>query len=417
MAQNPPSSAPGLNATQLEELLGQLRTHLPAALFEQVEGLLRVLAWILQVLAEKKTSLHRLTQVLFRSQNEKAQKLFPKAPSDEKTNPATSQKPKRKGHGRRKSTDYSGARRVCVSHATLRPGQLCPRCQKGKLYLLKIPARLISILARPIFDATIWELERLRCALCGTVITAPAPEGAGSAKYDPSVGMMLAILRYGAGLPMYRIAKWQACFGVPLPASTQWELMDQASECPELIYEKLIDLGAQGSLVHNDDTSMRVQSLRQEIAAEEKVKGQRTGIFTTNILCQNGSVQIALFFTGRKHAGENLDRLLKHRADSLDKPLQMCDALARNRPQESPTDECNCLLHGRRNFVDQIGNFPEECRKVIESISDYGSRPGCGHARRPGRHHERSQTHPGRTPRVDQRFSGAPGCDPATWTE
>jgi hypothetical protein len=38
----------------------------------------------------------------------------------------------------------------------------------------------------------------------------------------------------------------------------------------------------------------------------------------------------ALFFTGQKHAGENLDQLLKGRAAELSPPLQMCDALARN---------------------------------------------------------------------------------------
>jgi transposase len=365
MAQSPPPPMPSLNAGQREELQAQLRAHLPEGIYQTVEGLLRVLFWILQVLADKKTSLPRLHEVLFRSQNEKARKLFP--PELPAATAPSAKKTKRKGHGRRKVSDYPGAKRVAVPHATLQAGQLCPQCRKGKLYLLKIPARLISILARPIFDATIHELERLRCALCGVLFTAQAPPSAAQGKYDSSTGTMLAILRYGAGLPMYRIEKWQACFGVPLPASTQWELLDQASALPELIYERLIELGAQGALVHNDDTSMRVQSLRRQIDTQEK--GERTGIFTSSILCQSGAHAIALFFTGRQHAGENLDRLLKHRADTLDQPLQMCDALTRNRPKASATQECNCLLHGRRHFVEQIGNFPQECRQVVESIA------------------------------------------------
>jgi transposase len=234
---------------------------------------------------------------------------------------------------------------------------------------LKAPARCLFIVARPIFDAVIHELERLRCALCGKLFTAPAPAAA-QAKYDPSVGTMLALLRYGAGLPMYRIAKWQACFGIPLPASTQWELIDQAAAAPERIYETLLDLGAQATLIHNDDTSMRVQSLRQEIAAAAaEAPSERTGIFTSSLVCQVDAHRIALFFTGREHAGENLDQLLKHRAQTLDKPLQMCDALARNLPKQNSTLECFCLLHGRRNFVEQIGNFPAECQTVIQSLS------------------------------------------------
>jgi len=39
-----------------------------------------------------------------------------------------------------------------------------------------------------------------------------------------------------------------------LPASTQWELIEAASETPQVIYEVLIGLAAQGRLLHNDDT-------------------------------------------------------------------------------------------------------------------------------------------------------------------
>ena len=357
-----------VSSAQVEELLVTLRAHLPPETYCLLESLLRTLLWIMAVLEQKKATLGRLRDALFGSKSEKTEKLFPEKAGSEDPNPAAPPKAKRKGHGRRGTEAYPGAKRIKVPHPKCRPGSLCPECLKGKLYLLKKPARLVCIIAQPIFAATLYELERLRCALCGKVFTAPAPAEAGPAKYDPSVGTMLAIQRYGAGLPMYRIAKWQEYFGVPLPASTQWGLINAAAVVPEVIYEKLIDLGAQGALIHNDDTFMRIQSLRQEIAAEED--GGRTGIFTTNLLCQTGSYQIALFFTGRKHAGENLDELLKRRAAELHQPLQMCDALSRNQPKASLTDLCHCLLHGRRNFVDQIENFPEECRKVIESLRE-----------------------------------------------
>jgi hypothetical protein len=178
---------------------------------------------------------------------------------------------------------------------------------------------------------------------------------------------MLVIMRYGAGLPMYRMDKWQTYFGVPLPASTQWELILESSQIAHLIYEALILAAAQGQLVHNDDTPMRVQSLRQEIARQGQ-SAERTGIFTTAIVARLGSIQIALFFTGHQHAGENLGRVLQLRSSELEKPLQMCDGLSHNEPKEAETDLCNCLGHARRNFVDQIENFPEECRRVIESL-------------------------------------------------
>jgi transposase len=148
-----------------------------------------------------------------------------------------------------------------VPHATFQVGQLCPQCLQAKLYLLKTPARLVRIVAQPLFPATVYELECLRCALCGAVFTAPAPPEAGTSKFDPSVGTMLAIMRYGTGQPRYRMDKWQTHFGVPLPASTRWELIEAASATPALVYDALIGIGAQGRLLHHDDTTMRVHGL------------------------------------------------------------------------------------------------------------------------------------------------------------
>jgi hypothetical protein len=114
---------------------------------------------------------------------------------------------------------------------------------------------------------------------------------------------------------------------------------------------------------------MRIQSVRQEIAAAASPP-ERTGIFTTSIISKVGPRRIALFFTGQKHAGENLNQLLQRRAASLEQPLQMCDALSRNEPKEFHTLLCHCLLHGRRQFVEVVENFPEECGKVIASLRE-----------------------------------------------
>ena len=76
---------------------------------------------------------------------------------------------------RNAAEDYPGAKRIWVAHPLLKIGCLCPKCLKGKLYPLKEPARLVRIMAQPIFSVVIYELERLRCALCGAVFTAPAP--------------------------------------------------------------------------------------------------------------------------------------------------------------------------------------------------------------------------------------------------
>ena len=114
-------------------------------------------------------------------------------------------------------------------------------------------------------------------------------------------------------------------------------------------------------------------ALQKEIALCED-EDQRRGVFTTNVLAQAGEHQVALFFTGQKHAGENLDRVLQQRAADLPKALQMCDGLARNHPKQVELTLCNCLLHGRRGFVDVIDRFPQEGRKVIESLGEIGGK-------------------------------------------
>ena len=120
-------------------------------------------------------------------------------------------------------------------------------------------------------------------------------------------------------------------------------------------------------MLHNDDTSMRVLRLAREPSDD------RTGVFTSGIVSTQQGQKIALYFTGRQHAGENLRDVLQHRVAELGAPIQMCDALSRNTPKLSDGAEillANCLAHGRRQFVEVAANFPEQCRYVLETLGD-----------------------------------------------
>jgi hypothetical protein len=153
--------------------------------------------------------------------------------------------------------------------------------------------------------------------------------------------------------------------GIPLPSTTLWEVVEEAADLVKPVREELIRQAAQGELMHNDDTSMRVLQLARPPDDE------RTGVFTSGIVSLGEGRRIALFFTGRQHAGENLGQLLQQRAGSLAAPMQMCDALSRNEPKLSKGVEillANCLAHGRRQFVDLVGSFPQECRYVLETL-------------------------------------------------
>lgn len=340
--------------------LESLRDRLPTAEFERIGRIFELLGGLLELLEMKTLSIARLRQLCFGATTESARNVCGKAPKEPKITQA-------KGHGRNSHRCYTGARRVRVKHPTLRAGQRCPGCTKGKVRPQKEPAVAISVTAQPPVGAVVHELEQLRCDTCGQVFTAPTPPEAGVEKYDASVGVMVGLMRYGSGMPFYRLERLQKSLGVPLPSSVQWEQVDRVARMLEPVFEHLMKEAAQAPVLFSDDTGMRVRSLRKEIQAEEEAK--RTGIFTSGIVGKLEDHCVSLFFTGRNHAGENLSKVLVHRQSQRSAPLHMCDGLASNDPKGHPTVEVQCNVHARRNFVELESSFPEECRKVVESFS------------------------------------------------
>jgi transposase len=247
------------------------------------------------------------------------------------------------------------------------------------VYRQQDPKVLVRFIGQAPLGVTVYALERLRCHLCGDVFTAPAPAGVGDAKYDATSGAMIALLKYGSGVPFYRLAQLQANVGLPLPASTQWEIVADVATHLHPAFDELIRHAANGEVVHNDDTTMTVLSLlptpRKDATGPDPLEGtavgpDRTGVFTSGIVATGDDHRIALFFTGRRHAGENLAAVLAQRASDLGPPIQMCDALSRNLPKAFEVVLANCLSHARRHIVDVTPNFPTECRYVLETLRD-----------------------------------------------
>jgi len=265
-----------------------------------------------------KTALHALAGLAAPARNtEKTNAVMGESGNaPETTNKDDQQQPSKPGHGRNGAAAFSGAEQVKVSHAKLKSGDRCPECEKGKVYLQKEPKPLVRVIGQAPLAATVYELERLRCNGCGQVFTAEEPEGIGSDKYDETTAAMIAQLKYGSGVPFYRLEKLEHNLGIPLPAATQWEIVEEAAEVIKPAQEELIRQAAQGEVLHNDDTSMRVLRLAREPS------DKRTGVFTSGIVATGQGHKIALYFTGRQHAGENLADVLKQRAAELGPPIQ-----------------------------------------------------------------------------------------------
>jgi hypothetical protein len=340
-------------------------------------AIIETVLFLYQALSQKSHSIQRLLRMIFGAKTERAENILkdppdhptPETASRQSAEPApTGEKNtgKKKGHGRNGADCYKGLEKVRVAHGTLKSGDGCLLCPKGKVYRMACPKILIRLTGRAPVGGILFELENLRCNLCGAIFTADPPEGIGDEKYDAAAGSIISVLKYGAGLPFYRLEKLQESLSVPLPASTQWDIVESVADKIHPAYRELIRQGAQGEIVQNDDTTMRVISLMKEISEEEK--GSRTGIFTTGVLSTREGRSIALFFTGRKHAGENLKEVLEKRVNDLPVPILMCDALDRNIPKGIELLVCNCLTHGRRNFVEVLSSFPEECRYLIKAL-------------------------------------------------
>jgi transposase len=271
------------------------------------------------------------------------------------------------GHGRNAASAFVGAPRIEIAHPNLKHGDRCPACGQGNVYAQKEPKVLVRIVGQAPLAATVYSLERLRCGACGQVFTAEEPEGVGPEKYDETAAAMIAQLKYGSGIPFYRLERLENQLGIPLPAATQWEIVEEAAEVIKPARDELIRQAAQGEVLHNDDTGMKVLKLEREPGEK------RTGVFTSGIVSTAAGRKIALYFTGRQHAGENIADVLKQRAAESGPAIQMSDALSWNAPKLPGGVEllvAHCLAHGRRQVVEVAQNFPVECRHILQQLGE-----------------------------------------------
>jgi hypothetical protein len=123
-------------------------------------------------------------------------------------------------------------------------------------------------------------------------------------------------------LPWNRIERLQKAAGIPLAASVQWELCrDTLARGPLAAYQQLLWEAAQGDLLHNDDTHMRVLKWAANAKKGEPLREDapgRSGVFTTSVLSVSPQrPTIALFFTGVAHCLNHARRNFVDLADSM----------------------------------------------------------------------------------------------------
>jgi transposase len=345
--------------------------------------------WLLFALREAKLSLRRLKALVFGEKPKKREppssggttgdgstggklEAAPGGPEVAGAEP-TQEKSRPPGHGCHGADVYRAAQTVACRHEELAVGERCPACGRGHLYRLP-PGVEMRLDGHALLSAVRYEVEKLRCSACGQIFTASLPVEAGPEKYRARARAVLALARYYLGVPWYRLESFQALVGIPVSDATQWDLVELVGDCAHPIFKYLEKLAAQGDVIYQDDTLGRVLTLieeNQKAAAQATATGAvpaRTGMQTTALIVQVGAQRICLYYTGRQHAGENLDALLAKREPHRDKPLVMSDALSSNKAAETQLIRCHCLAHGRRKFSDLDEVFPAESAVVVEAL-------------------------------------------------
>ena len=380
---------------QLDELLALARAaSFPQPQYDLLAGVLGTFTYVMHALQNAKTSLKRFRQMLFGKRTESAANLkkmigsgtdgaggragcaVEPAPDDPAALSAGNGKEpkKHKGHGRNGAAAYSGAQVTEIPVQGLKSGDPCPNCVIGKVYDAP-PKILVKVVGNPPLTASILKCGCLRCRLCEYTISAPLPVGMSTVKYEPSCATVLALLHYGGGMPYHRLDRLQSSMQMPMPKSTQWDILDKmASAGPRLVYEAMIVQAAQGRLLHNDDTTARILDLMGARRAKAEAAGRALptmkAINTTGIVSLVDDVKVILFFTGAAHSGINLEKVLAYRTEGLPLPTQMCDALAANTKGDFLAFLALCLAHARRQFVDVAESFPDACCHVIEVFAE-----------------------------------------------
>jgi len=273
---------------------------------------------------------------------------------------------KKPGHGRMPHSVYEDFIAGNLKVEGLQVSDLCPLECGGKMRNYR-PGILVQIKGQNFAQVYKYTIEKLRCDLCGVLVSAQIPAHLGSEKYDASFKAILTLQKYYVAVPFYRQEYFQKLIGFPLPDSTQWDLVEQVAGYCYPVFNVLKVLAANGKLIHNDDTTVRILEVIKEIKSNPEL--ERTGMYTTGMIAEHEGHQIALFINGRKHAGENLGALLEHRQSDKPPIIQMADALNNNIPKGLETILCNCLSHGFRKFADLVEYFDDECIHIMTLLS------------------------------------------------
>lgn len=283
-------------------------------------------------------------------------------------------KPKVPGHGRNGAAAYTSAEHF--SHVLV-DGVIGSRCTCGDGRMHGHRETItIHIAGQPLFAAEAHHYEQARCRICGRVVKASGPDyvqqGIGkSVVYGYPACAMLIVMHYFAGAPFKRLESLHQSWGIPLADANQWEVVNKSDELLRPLFDTLERVGMQTAInLAIDDTGSMVISIMRQIKAEiealeklgESTKNARTGINATGVRLETPQGIVIIYATGLHHAGEILDRLMKHREAEAEPLIKITDGASKNFAHcyEDHLVEAVCNAHAFLKFQAIKDKHPEQ---------------------------------------------------------
>jgi hypothetical protein len=303
---------------------------------------------------------------------------------------STEPDPPKKGHGRNGANAFSHATTHLYTLAAGIIGAICAVCRVGRVFRYRDKV-IIRVIGQPIFAAQRHQFEQGRCRICGAIFTAEGSQqllregvGTGYILYDWSACAMLSVMHYFAGGPFKRLEALHQGWGVPMPDANQWRIADACDDFLAPLYQALEKHAIQNATtLRYDDTGAMIIETRRQIQKElqalallgESTRHVRTGINATGVYIETAEATVVLFFTGRHHAGEIVDRILTHRRIASRKLVALSDAAAKNFSHDhtAELEEAVCNAHCYLQFRAVKDSFPSEyavAAEVYEKVFD-----------------------------------------------
>jgi hypothetical protein len=167
-----------------------------------------------------------------------------------------------------------------------------------------------------LLSAMHYEVPTRRGAACGQIVTAGLPEDAGEEQDSARARAVRAVSRSSLGVPGYRLPGSQAMGGGPVAAATPWDQSEQGGDCASGGLAPRAKAAAQGALILQDDTAVRLLSLREEplgILSAAQAPGvstpqARPGMPPTAWAGKGGEHTALLYDASRRHARAKTSR-------------------------------------------------------------------------------------------------------------